>query len=433
MGLGKTIQAIALLGAIKERKIAPRSVGSNIFLIVVPPSLIFNWEKEIERFYPELKVCVYRGKRRSLATEDHDVILTSYGLILKDIEEMKDRTFDVIIFDEAQTIKNIFAITTGAARKLRGRFKVALTGTPVENHIDEYFSIMDLVVPGLLGDHKEFQRMVKQDMASFIPTVAERTKPFVLRRTKEYILKELPPKIERDVFLDLTEKQKRLYNRTVEEVRSAIDDAYRSKTGSQAKIIALTAIMRLRQICLTPQLLVPAFKESCPKMEFLMGKLEELSSEFHSSLIFSQFTSFLDIVEEEIRSRGFPFFRLDGSTPVAKRKKIVEGFQESTAPTVFLLSLKAGGQGLNLTRATYVFHLDPWWNPAVENQASDRSHRIGQKNKVIVTRLLMRHTVEEKMLALKQRKMSLYRALMDSPERSASRSITRDDFNFLLD
>jgi superfamily II DNA or RNA helicase len=435
MGLGKTVQALSLLGAIKEGKTSRPVSDSAPFLIVVPPTLIFNWEQEIEKFYPDLKVYVYRGRERSTSIEGCDVILTSYGLVRRDIAKLKDLHFHVVIFDEAQAIKNIFADTTGAVRQLKGHFKAALTGTPVENHIGEYYSIMDLVLPGLLGDYGVFQGQAKQDIMSFLPVVTERTKPFVLRRTKERILKELPPKVEHDVYLELTEKQKKFYNRTVEEVRSTIDDAYRNKTMSQAKIIALTAIMKLRQICLTPQLLVPQLKELSPKMEFLKDKLEELCSESHSSLVFSQFTSFLDLVEGELQARqglGFRIFRLDGSTPVSKRKGIVEGFQGCEGPAVFLLSLKAGGQGLNLTRATYVFHLDPWWNPAVESQASDRSHRIGQKNKVIVTRLLMRHTVEEKMMLLKKRKLSLYNALMDVPEKSAGRSITREDFNFLL-
>ena len=432
MGLGKTIQAIALLGAIKEKKAGCAASAPLPSLIVMPPSLVFNWEQEIERFYPDLKVYVYRGKDRSTAFEGYDVVLTSYGLVRRDIGKLKEIPFHVVIFDEAQAIKNIFAGTTGAVRQLRGLSKIALTGTPVENHIGEYFSIMDLVLPGLLGDYREFQGQARQDLSSFISEVTERTRPFLLRRTKERILTELPPKVERDVYLDLTERQKRYYNRTVEEVRSTIDQAYRSKAAAQARIIALTAIMKLRQICLTPQLLVPAQIEVTPKMAFLRDKLEELCAESHSSLVFSQFTSFLDIVEEELRTRQFRIFRLDGSTPVIKRKEIVEGFQNCETPAVFLLSLKAGGQGLNLTRASYVFHLDPWWNPAVENQASDRSHRIGQKNKVIVTRLLMRHTVEEKMMALKQRKLTLYRALMDAPEKSAGKSITREDFNFLL-
>ena len=432
MGLGKTIQAIALLGAIKEGKISSPLSPAAPSLIVVPPSLIFNWEQEIARFYPKLRVHVYGGKGRTIGPEGYDVILTSYGLIRKDIARLREINFHVIVFDEAQTVKNIFAGATAAVRQLKGFFKVVLTGTPVENHIGEYYSILDLVLPGLLGDYREFQGKAKKDLSSFLPIVAEKTKPFVLRRTKELILKELPPKVERDVYLELTEKQKAFYNRTVEEVRSTIDAAYKQKTAPQAKIIALTAIMRLRQICLSPGLLIPDNKEISPKIEFLKDKLGELQDESHSALVFSQFTSFLDIVEEELRSDGFRLFRLDGSTPVVKRKDIVEGFQGCTDPAVFLLSLKAGGQGLNLTRASYVFHLDPWWNPAVENQASDRSHRIGQKNKVIVTRLLMRHTVEEKMMALKLRKLSLYRALMDTPEKSAGKAITREDFNFLL-
>jgi superfamily II DNA or RNA helicase len=437
MGLGKTVQAICLIAAIKEGKVR-RAAGASSssrqfpFLIVVPPSLIFNWEQEIARFYPDLKVHVYRGRERSTEVKGYDVMLTSYGLIRRDIGKLKGLTFNVIIFDEAQAIKNIFADTTGAVRQLKGLFKMALTGTPVENHVGEYFSIMDLVLPGLLGEYREFQGRARTDIATLLPDVAERTRPFMLRRTKERILKELPPKIERDVYLELTEQQKRFYNRTVEEVRSTIDAAYRGKTASRAKIIALTAIMKLRQICLSPQLLVADMKDPTPKIEFLKEKVEELFSESHSALVFSQFTSFLDVVEAELRTKGVSLLRLDGSTPVPKRKEIVEAFQGSAEPTVFLLSLKAGGQGLNLTRAAYVFHLDPWWNPAVESQASDRSHRIGQAHKVIVTRLLMRHTVEEKMMALKHRKLGLYRALMEAPDRSGTRAITREDFDFLL-
>jgi non-specific serine/threonine protein kinase len=434
MGLGKTVQAICLLAAMKEGKVTPPGAAPSGLksLVVVPPSLIFNWEREIERFYPNLSVRAYRGSGRSAWTGDYDVLIASYGLVRRDIAKLKQLRFNVIIFDEAQVIKNIFADTTHAVRQLKALFKIALTGTPVENHVGEYFSIMDTVLPGLLGDYREFQRRVKGDAATVLPVLKERTRPFVLRRTKERILKELPPKIERDVYLELTEEQKRFYNRTVLEVRSTVDAAYRMKAAEQARIIALTAIMKLRQICLTPRLLVEELKAPAPKIEFLKEKLSELCGASHSSLVFSQFTSFLDLVEEELRTKGLPLFRLDGSTRVSKRKEIVDGFQESPTPAVFLLSLKAGGRGLNLTRGAYVFHLDPWWNPAVENQASDRSHRIGQENKVIVTRLLMRHTIEEKMTALKNRKAALYRALMDGPGGCEDRAITRDDFEFLL-
>jgi non-specific serine/threonine protein kinase len=431
MGLGKTIQALALLAGIKEEKVGGNG-GRPTFLVVAPPTLLFNWEHEIERFCPTLKVYVYRGRERSTRFDGHDLVLTSYALVRRDIDRLKDIPFSVIVFDEVQAVKNILADTTGAVRRLKGRFKLALTGTPVENHVGEYYSIMDLVLPGLLGDYKTFQQQAKHEATTFLPTVVERTKPFLLRRTKERILKELPPRIEQDVYLPLTEKQKKFYNRTVEEVRSVIDKAYGTKAGAQARIIALTAIMKLRQICLTPELLVPGHREESPKIDFLRQKLEELSSESHSALVFSQFTSFLDIVENEINIDGTSVYRLDGATPVARRKTIVEAFQGSEGPAVFLLSLKAGGQGLNLTKASYVFHLDPWWNPAVENQASDRAHRIGQRNRVIITRLLMSHTVEEKMMQLKRRKLALYRALLESPEKGGPTAITREDFDFLL-
>ena len=435
MGLGKTVQAVCLLAAVKEGKVAPRSRGQAGLktLVVVPSSLIFNWEREIERFYPDLSVRVYRGRRTQAGSDDYDVLIASYGLVRRHIGKLKQVAFGIIIFDEAQAVKNIFSDTTHAVRQLKGVFKVALTGTPVENHLGEYFSIMDLLLPGLLGEYREFQGRAKADAAAVLPMLKERTRPFVLRRTKERILKELPPKLERDVYLDLTEEQKKFYNRTVAEVRATVAAAYRLKAAEQARIIALAAIMKLRQICLSPQLLVPELQAPAPKVEFLKEKLGELCRASHSSLVFSQFTTFLDIVEAELRTQEVPVFRLDGSTPVAKRKGIVDAFQKSASPSVFLLSMKAGGQGLNLTRGDYVFHLDPWWNPAVESQASDRSHRIGQKKKVIVTRLLMRHTIEEKMTALKARKAALYQALMDGPEGGADRAITGEDFEFLLE
>ncbi|HEX2523283.1 MAG TPA: C-terminal helicase domain-containing protein, partial [Terriglobia bacterium] len=210
-------------------------------------------------------------------------------------------------------------------------------------------------------------------------------------------------------------------------------DAYRSKTQAQAQIIALTAIMKLRQLCVSPRLLDRTCKDHSPKLDFLIEKLKELREEGHSALVFSQFTSFLDLLEAELSSSDLAFSRLDGSTAVSKRKRLVEGFQKGEAPPIFLLSLKAGGQGLNLTRASYVFHLDPWWNPAVENQASDRAHRIGQVQKVSITRILMRHTIEEKMMELKKRKLALYKAVLDdTTRRGTGFSISKSDFAFLL-
>jgi SNF2 family DNA or RNA helicase len=432
MGLGKTLQAIMLLARIKEKGGGEGDPVRACHLIVVPPSLLFNWEREFEKFYPGLKIYLYQGRERTISFEGYDVVLTTYGLVNRDIDTLKEVRFDVIVFDEAQAVKNIHADRTGAVRQLKASFKLALTGTPVENHIGEYFSIMDLVLPGLLGDYDRFRRHTHKDHSSFLDTVIRRTKPFILRRTKEETLKELPPKIETDFHLDLTEKQKGLYSKTVEAVRSTIDEAFRMKTTSQAKIIALTGLLKLRQICLTPRLLIPEMEEGTPKIEFIKAQLTKLYAEGHHALVFSQFTSFLDIVEEGIQGNGLRIFRLDGSTPVGKRKKLVEEFQKSQEPSVFLLSLKAGGQGLNLTRATYVFHLDPWWNPAVENQASDRAHRIGQKKKVIITRLIMRHTIEEKMMELKKRKLKLYQAILESPSVGGRLQITKEDFDYLL-
>jgi len=432
MGLGKTLQAIALLARIKEKNEGGGDSARACHLIVVPPSLLFNWEREIEKFYPGLKIYLYQGTERTVSFEGYDLVLTTYGLVNRDIDKLKEIRFDVIVFDEAQAVKNIYAHRTGAVRQLKASFKLALTGTPVENHIGEYYSIMDLVLPGLLGEYDRFRRQVKKEDSSFLDTVIRRTKPFILRRTKEETLKELPPKVETDFYLDLTEKQKRLYAKTVEAVRSTIEEAFRTKTTSQAKIVALTGLLKLRQICLTPRLLIPELVEVTPKIEFLRAQLTKLYAEGHHALVFSQFTSFLDIVEEAIQGNGLRIFRLDGSTPVGKRKKLVEGFQNSREPSVFLLSLKAGGQGLNLTRATYVFHLDPWWNPAVENQASDRAHRIGQKKKVIITRLIMRHTIEEKMMELKRRKLKLYQAILESPSAGGRLPITKEDFDYLL-
>ena len=434
MGLGKTIQAITLLGAVHEGLLKPgtgQSLGPH--LVVLPPTLVFNWESELRRFYPELRIGFYTGKERSTEFESQDVVLTTYGLVRKDIDKLKETYFHVIVFDEAQAVKNIFASTTGATRQLRGYFKLALTGTPLENHLGEYYSILDLCLPGLMGDYDQFKAFIKTESSPMLEVLLRRTRPFVLRRTKDAILKELPSKTESDVYLELTEKQKSLYQHTVDQVRSSIEDAYRSKTQGQAQIIALTAIMKLRQLCVSPRLLDRTSKDLSPKLDFVIGKLKELREEGHSALVFSQFTSFLDLLEEELKASELGFSRLDGSTAVKKRKHLVEGFQKGEAPPIFLLSLKAGGQGLNLTRASYVFHLDPWWNPAVENQASDRAHRIGQIQKVSITRVLMRHTIEEKMMELKKRKLALYRAVLEDATRGGKGfSISKSDFDFLL-
>lgn len=432
MGLGKTIQAIALLAGIAEGEIPCELPAGTPHLVVVPPTLIFNWESELMRFYPALKVGVYRGQGRSADFSGLDLVLTSYGVVQRDIERLKEIPFNVIVFDEAQSVKNIHAETTGAVRRLTGRFKLTLTGTPVENHLGEYFSVMDLALPGLLGPYEQFRKEMGREGGEFMEKLVRRTHPFILRRSKDMIADELPPKVETDIYLEMSTRQKALYARTVAQVRETVAQAYSSRSPGQARIIALTAILKLRQICLSSKLILPQAADRSPKIDFLVDQLQELFAEGHSVLVFSQFTSFLDIVEQGLSQHGIGFSRLDGSTPVARRKEMVQGFQESPEPGVFLLSLKAGGRGLNLTRASYVFHLDPWWNPAVESQASDRAHRIGQKRQVTITRLLMRHSIEEKMMELKKRKLKLYRALLEEAEHEGANAISREDFEYLL-
>ncbi len=355
-----------------------------------------------------------------------------HGIVHRDIEQLEQLRFDVIVFDETQVVKNLKAATSNAVRRLKAVFVLALTGTPVENHLGEYYAIMDLCLPGLLGSREEFARQIGQGGQAGINRLIRRTKPFILRRSKQMIAAELPPKIETDIHLELSPKQKLLYQRTVEEVRGLVRDAFARHLPGQARIIALTAILRLRQICLAPSLAAPGSSDSSPKLDFLAEQLLELRDEGHSALVFSQFTSYLDIIEKGLKHHGLNYVRLDGSTPVAQRKNLVNSFQNSSEPAVFLISLKAGGKGLNLTRATYVFHMDPWWNPAVENQASDRAHRIGQTEQVTITRLIMRHTIEEKMMVLKEQKLKLYKAILEEGEGGAGAGLTREDFEYLL-
>jgi superfamily II DNA or RNA helicase len=433
MGLGKTVQGITLLAGIMSGELASAAEPGTPHLVVAPPSLLFNWEAELARFLPAARVMLYSGAGRSSAEfANHDVIITSYGIVQRDCDLLANHCFNVIIFDETQMVKNLQAATTNAVRKLHGAFTLALTGTPVENHLGEYFAIMDLCLPGLLGTREEFSRKISKDGPAGTARLIGRTRPFVLRRTKQLIASELPPKIEMDIPLELTTKQRVFYQRTVEEVRGQVKEAYESHSPGQARIIALTAILRLRQICLAPALAAPGASDASPKLDFLAEQLAELRDEGHSALVFSQFTGYLDIIEKGLKEQGFQYLRLDGSTPVPQRKKLVQSFQNSTEPSIFLISLKAGGKGLNLTRATYVYHMDPWWNPAVENQASDRTHRIGQTEQVTITRLIMRHTIEEKMMALKEQKTKLYRAILEDGEGGGGAGLTREDLEFLL-
>jgi superfamily II DNA or RNA helicase len=428
MGLGKTVQAIAFLVARFEQQLAAQQQAS--VLVVLPPSLVFNWLDEFARFAPHLRVCdCLNHAQWSSALEEAQVVLTTYDRVRIDAKNMAAHEFDIVVFDEAHNLKNVSTARTKAAAQLNRRFTLCLTGTPVENNVSEFYSVLTATVPGIFGALKDFKESYRREPQRTL----RRAAPFVLRRTKEKILKELPKKEEHELFLEMSPIQKEMYTRTVSEVREEVALAYEDRPDQQAGIIALAAILRLRQVCVSPALLGKSMSEPAPKFSHMADQLEELQAEGHAALVFSQFIGGLDQMQAIAEARNIPYLRMDGRTPVAKRKELVQRFQSGEGPAFFFISLKTGGVGLNLTRANYVFHLDPWWNPAVENQASDRAHRIGQTRSVFVQRLIMQHTIEARMLELKARKAELFRQLVEEPGgKSASAALSRHDFEYLL-
>ena len=311
MGLGKTLQIIGFLAAIKTKQLETNTPAPS--LIVVPPTLLFNWVHEINKFYAQLQIIEYSGHKRSQDFTQADIVLTTYGLMLSDIEFFKTQHFNIIVFDEAQHLKNIHAERTQAARELHCRFKICLTGTPVENHVREYFAIIDLAVPGLLGSPRQFHTKLIEEKV--IQQLADKSKPFVLRRTKKEILLDLPPKIETETYLEMSIKQKGYYTRVVAEVREEVAKAYKLKPQQQAGIIALSALLRLRQICLSPELIDANFTETTPKYEYLQSKLWELTQENNAALVFSQFVGSLDILEAQLIKHKITYVRIDPPFP----------------------------------------------------------------------------------------------------------------------
>lgn len=427
MGLGKTVQTIAFLARHFER--SGKSNTASV-LIVLPPSLVFNWQEEFVRFAPSLKVteCLSKSSWAS-AMKHSQILLTTYDRVRLDMSGFESHRFDIVVFDEAHNLKNVSAARTKAAAHINRRFTLCLTGTPVENNASEFYSVMSAAVPGIFGTLKAFKEYFREAP----DRILGRSRPFILRRTKEKILKELPKKEEHELFLRMSPLQKEIYTRTVAEVKAEVAEAYDDRPHQQAGIVALAAILRLRQVCVSPELLGKHLPEHAPKFAYMADKLEELQAEGHGALVFSQFIGGLDQMEAVAKERGIDYLRMDGRTPVSKRKEIVNAFQSGKGPAFFFISLKTGGVGLNLTRANYVFHLDPWWNPAVENQASDRAHRIGQTRSVFVQRLIMQHSIEARMLELKARKAELFRQLVEEPGAKAAKAgLSRDDFDYLL-
>lgn len=410
MGLGKTAQALAHL--LIEKQSGRMDKPS---LVVLPTSLIFNWKREAERFAPQLKLLSLHGKERAEhfpSIPEHDVVLTTYPLLWRDEDALAEHEYHLLILDEAQTVKNVSSQAAQVVRKLKTRHRLCLTGTPLENHLGELWAQFDFLLPGFLGDTKSFGKtwrnpIEKQGNQARRDLLAQRIKPFILRRRKEDVAKELPAKtlIVRSVGLE--GGQRDLY----ETVRIAMDQRVREEIAekgfARSHIIILDALLKLRQVCCDPRLVklssAQKIKERA-KLDLLMGMLPELVNERRRILVFSQFTSMLTLIEEDLAKEKLSYVKLTGDTQ--NREEVVRRFQDGEVP-IFLISLKAGGVGLNLTAADTVIHYDPWWNPAVENQATDRAHRLGQTKNVFVYKLVVAGSIEEKILALQEKKAEL--------------------------
>jgi superfamily II DNA or RNA helicase len=414
MGLGKTVQALC---ALRGRS-----------LVVAPTSLLGNWAEEIARFRPALRVATYHGADRDLE-DAADVTLTTYALLRRDVERLTARPWTTVILDEAQTIKNPESQVAQAAWGLVAERRIALTGTPVENHLADLWSQMHFLNPGLLGSRAEFEERTAGPLAEGDPEaaarLAERIRPFVLRRRKRDVAPELPPRTDVVLRVELSETERAVYDT----VRAAsVEPVVRALREGGSILAALEALLRLRQACCHPGLVPGQSEGASSKLALLLDRLETAHEDGHRALVFSQWTALLDRVEPLLREAGLDFVRLDGST--RDRAAVVRRFQAEDGPPVFLISLRAGGSGLNLAAADHVFLLDPWWNPAVEDQAADRAHRIGQDRPVLVHRLVARDTVEERILALQAHKRELAEAVLGDEVLAAR--LTRDDLLALL-
>ena len=414
MGLGKTVQVLALLA----REVAgAKDASGRPTLVVAPLSVVFNWRREAERFAPALEPREYTGPDRRRALEGLDrrhLVLTTYGTLRRDAHELSQVPFDTVVLDEAQAIKNPASQVARAARLLRADHRLALSGTPVENHLGELWSLFEFLNPGMLGSASGFRRWIQgaHGSAALLGTAL---RPFLLRRTKERVVAELPEKVEQVLDCELGPEERRLYGELRDHYRDALLPRAEDEGLGRMKIQVLEALLRLRQAACHPGLVDPARSaEPGAKLEVLLPLLAELRERGHKALVFSQFTKLLAIVRAALERDEIPYEYLDGRT--RKREERVRRFQEDPDCTAFLISLKAGGTGLNLTAAEYVFVLDPWWNPAVESQAIDRAHRIGQDRRVVAYRLIARGTVEERIQELKAGKRELAEAVLEAGE-----------------
>jgi len=431
MGLGKTVQVLAMLEGRRTKAKRPS-------LVVMPKSLIWNWGQEAARFTPRLKVLAHVGTERATTPTELtkvDLVLTTYGTMRSDLALLREIQFDTVILDEAQAIKNAASESAKAARLLRADHRLALSGTPIENHLGELWSLFEFLNPGLLGAASAFEGMTKRGRPTpeTLTVLSRALRPFILRRTKDVVAPELPPKHEETILCELEPPQRALYNELRDHYRASLLGKLPADGGpslGKSKILVLEALLRLRQAACHPGLIDKRrAHEVSAKLDVLLPRLEEVRAEGHKALVFSQFTSFLAILRARLDAAKIAYQYLDGD--VEDRAARVARFQQDPAQSLFLISLKAGGVGLNLTAADYVFILDPWWNPAVEAQAIDRAHRIGQSKRVFVYRLLCRDTVEEKVAALQDAKRGLAESIINASQ-SLVRDLDRETLEMLL-
>ncbi|HEY7219245.1 MAG TPA: SNF2-related protein [Candidatus Binatia bacterium] len=433
MGLGKTIQVLALLDSRRDLCGGDANVAPRPSLVVVPRSLVFHWKKEAAGFAPRLRILDHTGAARLKPGDhfdDYNVILTTYGTLRRDALQFKDQRFDYCILDEAQAIKNAGTLSAKAVRLLRADHRLAMSGTPVENHLGELWSLFEFLNPGMLGSASIFANAGRNPDEPARAILRKALRPFILRRTKGQVATELPEKTEQTIYCDLDVKDKKLYAELRDYYRARLLKNGASDGTGQFKIQVLEALLRLRQAACHPGLIdKKKVGEPSAKIDTLLAQLDQVLEENHKVLVFSQFTSLLAIVRSRLDAAKIPYVYLDGRT--RDRQARVEQFQNDSSVKLFLISLKAGGLGLNLHAAEYVYLLDPWWNPAVEAQAIDRAHRIGQTRHVFAYRLIARDTVEEKVLALQQSKRDLADAII-SADNSVMRNLTREDLDLLL-
>jgi len=436
MGLGKTAQALAHL--LLEKQSGRLDCPA---LVVLPTSLVFNWQAEAKRMAPTLRVLTLQGAERAedfCRMAEHDVVLTTYPLLWRDISALAAQPFHLLILDEAQTVKNAASRSANAVRRLQARHRLCITGTPLENHLGELWTQFDFLMPGFLGDARSFARLWRRPIEINGETLraqllAQRVRPFILRRRKEEVASELPPRTEVIKRVQLQGHQRDLY----ESVRVAADEQVRRilqrKGFSGAQITILDALLKLRQVCCDPYLLKgvkPVKTMERAKLELLRDMLPALVAEGRRILVFSQFTEMLGLIETELKNLQLSWLALTGKTPPAARGAVVEQFQSKTVP-ILLISLKAGGVGLNLTAADTVLHMDPWWNPAVEEQATARAHRIGQEQSIFVYKLVVEGSIEERILELQARKAALAEGVLGS-DGGLSPKFSADDLQALL-